>query len=355
MSPEAPRSRNSAPRGSDNAPTSSADLRRRPRLQDIAEVTGVSIKTVSRAIRGDGPVADATRTRILAEADRLGFQLNDIAAGLRRKDQSMSTVGVTLGDLTNPFFAPMLRGIHAVAAEHRHLVLTGDAQNDTDLEHRVIRQFFAHRVAGLIVTPIGTDLGYLADEASYGAAIVFVDSPPPGLDGLLDAVTTTNEQTTREGIAMLVARGHRRIGFLGHPRAGSGALERWNGYRAALEAAGLPLDMGIVRDGLVTDADATTAAESVLSGPDAPTAMFTDNNRLCVGLLLSTAYSTRPVDVLSFDDFPLAPKFGVSVIDSDPYEVGRVGAQLLFDRLADRARPAQRAVVPARLVVRQRA
>ncbi|SBN62436.1 transcriptional regulator, LacI family [Curtobacterium sp. 9128] len=339
----------------EQTPASVGGPRRRPRLQDIAEATGVSIKTVSRAIRGDGPVREETRARILAEADRLGFQLNDIAAGLRRKNQSMATVGVTLGDVTNPFFAPMLRGIHSVATRHQHLVLSGDAQNDADLEHRVIRQFFAHRVAGLIVAPIGDDLAYLAEEASFGAAIVFVDSPPPGLDGLLDAVTTTNEQSTREGIAMLVARGHRRIGFLGHPRAGSGALERWNGYRAALAEAGLPLDMDIVRDGLVTDADATAAAESMLVATDPPTAVFTDNNRLCTGLLLSTGYAERPVDVLSFDDFPLAPKFGVSVIDSDPYEVGRVGAELLFDRLADRGRPAQRAVVPARLVVRERA
>jgi LacI family transcriptional regulator len=333
---------------------SDAGPRRRPRLQDIAEATGVSIKTASRAIRGDGPVRDETRARVLAEAERLGFQLNDIAAGLRRKDQSMTTVGVTLGDFTNPFFAPMLRGIYSIAAQHHHLVLSGDAQNDEELEHRVIRQFFAHRVAGLIVAPISADLGYLADEASYGASIVFVDSPPPGLDGLLDSVTTTNEQTTREGIAMLVARGHRRIGYLGHPLSGSGALERWQGYRAGLEAAGIPLDMSIVRDGLVTEGEARVAAQSLLAMPDAPTAVFTDNNRLCTGLLLCDAYDRREVDVLSFDDFPLAPKFGVSVIDSDPYEVGRVGARLLFDRLADRARPAQRAVVPARLVVRRR-
>jgi LacI family transcriptional regulator len=61
----------------------------------------------------------------------------------------------------------------------------------------------------------------------------------------------------------------------------------------------------------------------------------------------------RPVDVLSFDDFPLAPRFGVSVIYSDPYMVGKTGAQLLFERLADRTRPVQRAVVPATLRMRE--
>ena len=73
------------------------------------------------------------------------------AAGLLRKNQAMTTIGVTL-------------------------VLTADAQNDPELEHRAIRSFFAHRVADLIIAPVGNDLGYLTAEA----AIVFVDSPPPG-------------------------------------------------------------------------------------------------------------------------------------------------------------------------------
>lgn len=331
-----------------------AGLRRRPRLQDIAAATGLSIKTVSRAVRGESRVREETRARVLAEANRLGFQLNDIAAGLRRKDQSMTTVGVTLGDVSNPFFAPMLRGIHSVAAEHQHLVLSADAQNDEELEHRAIRSFFAHRVAGLIIAPIGQDLGYLEEEASFGASIVFVDSPPPGLDARMDAVTTTNEQSTYDGVSMLVARGHRRIGYLGHPRAGSGALERWHGYERALRDAGLHVDPALVRAGLITEDEATVAADGLLAASAPPTAVFTDNNRLCTGLLLSGEYRRSPVDVLSFDDFPLAPRFGVSVIDSRPYEVGREGARMLFERIADRTLPARRAVVPARLVVRER-
>jgi len=129
-------------------------------------VTGLSIKTVSRALRGDAVVREQTRARIIAEANRLGFQPNDIAAGLRSKDKAMTTVGVTLGDFTNPFFAPMLRGIHSVAAEYGYLVLSADAQNDTELEGRAIRRLLAHRVAGLIVAPIGEDLRYLEEEAS---------------------------------------------------------------------------------------------------------------------------------------------------------------------------------------------
>jgi LacI family transcriptional regulator len=333
--------------------TPAGEPRRRPRLQDIAEVTGLSIKTVSRALHGDPIVREQTRERVIAEADRLGFHPNDIAAGLRSKDKSMTTVGVTLGDFTNPFFAPMLRGIHSVAAEHGHLVLSADAQNDAELEDRVIRRLLAHRVAGLIIAPNGQDLDYLEEEASFGTAIVFVDSPPPGSGDLMDSVTTTNKATTAEGVARLIARGHQRIGYLGHPRKGSGALERWHGYEQALRAAGLSVDMSIVRADLVTEDDAVRAANELLAQPGPVSAVFTDNNRLCTGLLLSDEFVKRPVDVLSFDDFPLASRFGVNVIDSDPYTVGKTGAELLFARLADRARPAQRAVVPATLHMRE--
>lgn len=328
--------------------------RRRPRLKDIADATGVSIKTVSRALHGEDVVRPDTRDRIVAEADRLGFRPNDIAAGLRSKNQAMSTLGVTLGDITNSFFAPMLRGIHAEAAEHRYLVMSADAQNDPGLEKQVIQRFFTHRVAGLIIAPIGRDLGFLETEASFGVPIVFVDSPPPGLDGVMDSVTVTNAQTTRQGVEMLIARGHRRIGYLGHSRAGSGALERWRGFEEAHRAAGLSIDPGLVHSGLTTEEDASGAADELLSLDDAPTAVFTDNNRLCIGLLSSRAFRDTPVDLLSFDDFPLADKFGVSAINSRPFDVGRTGAGLLFRRLADPDRPPEHAVIDARLIIRER-
>lgn len=328
--------------------------KQRPGLREVSEATGLSIKTVSRALRGEENVREATRQRVLAEADRLGVQLNDIAAGLRSKTQTMKTIGVMLGDFSNRFFAPMLQGIHSVAAEHGYLVLTADAEYDPEREHRAIRSFFAHRIAGLIIAPIGDDLRYLENEASFGLAVVFVDSPPPGLDGTMDSVTTTNVESTRAGIEHLLTTGHRRIAYLGHPRSGSGAEERWIGYTTTLERAGIAMDRTLVRHGLVTEADATRAADDVFASAR-PDAVFVDNNRLCVGLLRSAQFAAHRVDVVAFDQFQLAEAFGISVIDSNPYEVGRAGAQLLFDRLADPSRSPQCTEVPERLFIHDNA
>lgn len=326
-----------------------AGVRSRPRLKDVAVATGVSIKTVSRVLRGEAHVSEATRQLVQAEADRLGVQVNDVAAGLRRKSRAMTSIGVTLGDFANPFFAPMLKGIDSVAAEHGYLVLTADAHNDPDTERRAIRSFLAHRVSGLIIAPSGDDLHYLTDEITYGSAVVFVDSPPPRLDGAVDSVTTTNFATVRAGVARMIERGHRRIAYLGHPRSGSGANERWDGYLAALADAGIEPDQALVHHGLVTEAAATQAADRILSDAT-PDAVVVDNNRLCTGLLQSRVFAERRPEVLGFDHFALADEFGITVIDSLPYEVGRAGAQLLFERLKNPGRPSQQVEIAARLV-----
>lgn len=323
--------------------------RQRPRLREVADATGLSMKTVSRALRGEANVRASTRELVVTEAERIGFRLDDVAAGLRRKTQQMTTIGVMLGDFSNQFFAPMLQGIHSVASEHGHLVLTADAQNDPEVERRTLHAFFSQRIAGLIIAPTGDDLRYLRDEVAFGTAVVFVDAPPPWPGASIDSVTVTNEQSTREGIAHLLGNGHRRIAYLGHPRGGSGAEGRWRGYTAALADAGLEPDPALVRHGLLTEAGATAAADEIIADA-APDAFFVDNNRLAVGLLRSRRFIDHRVEVVSFDRFLLDAEFGFSVIDSDPYEVGRQGARLLFERLADRGRPPQRTEVPARFI-----
>lgn len=321
----------------------------RPRMQDIAAVTGLSIKTVSRALSGEPKVRRSTRDRVFAEAERLGFRRNDIAAGLRSTGQTMHTIGVVLGDMANPFFPPMLRGIHSVAARQGFLVLTADAETSAAVERESIQAMLAQRVAGLIIAPTGTDFGYLKQEVEFGSAVVFIDSTAPGLG--TDAVVTTNTASTRCGVEHLIGRGHRRIGYLGHPSNGYGAPKRWLGYCQALHGAGIALDLGIVRRGLQTESSAAAATTELLSLADPPTALFADNNRMTVGALQSPVYARSPVEMVGFDYFDLAAQVGVSVIDSDPYQVGRVGAELLFHRLADRSRPPTHASVRARLIV----
>lgn len=321
----------------------------RPRMQDIAEALGMSIKTVSRALSGEPRVKPSTRARVLAEAERLGFLRNDIAAGLRRTAQTMRTIGVVLGDLANPFFPPMLHGIHSVAARHGYLVLTGDSEGNAATEREAIQAMLAQRVSGVIIAPVGTDFGYLKQEVEFGSAIVFIDSTAPGLD--TDAVITTNTASTRYGVEHLISRGHRRIGYLGHPHSGYGAPKRWLGYCQALRGAGIPVDDAIVRRGLTTDAQALAATTELLSLADPPTALFADNNRLTLGALQSPAYARSPVELVGFDRFDLAAQLSVSVIDSDPYRVGSLGADLLFKRLGDRDRPPTHVSVRAKLIV----
>ncbi|WP_230208420.1 substrate-binding domain-containing protein [Microlunatus sp. Gsoil 973] len=109
-------------------------------------------------------------------------------------------------------------------------------------------------------------------------------------------------------------------------------------------------DQSVIEHDLVTEDDATRATEQILSQGDVD-ALMIDNNQLCTGVLQSPTYARRRPETLSFDNFALAPQFGITVIDSNPYEMGRTGAQLLFERLAERSRPPQHVRVPASLMV----
>lgn len=316
-------------------------------MQDIADATGFTVKTVSRALSGEPNVKQSTRELVLAEAKRIGFQRNDIAAGLRRTGQRMSTIGVILSDLSNPFFPPLLRGIHSVAVEHGFALIVAEAAGDADQERAAIEGLLAQRVSGLIVAPTSSDYGYLENELHYGSALVFVDSSPLG--SLADTVTTANESSTREVVGRLIADGHRRIAFLGHPDAGYGAPLRWRGYVRALQEGGIEVDTSIVRRGLTSDADATAAIDEIGLIDDPPTAVFADNNRLTVGVLQSDAHLRHSFTVAGFDAVDFAVQFGVTTIDSRPMEVGRAGARLFFERLADRSLPPLHAHVDARI------
>jgi len=302
-------------------------------MQDIADATGLTVKTVSRALSGAANVRPATRERVLAEARRIGFQRNDVAAGLRRNGQRTRTIGVMLSDLSNPFFPPLLRGIHEVAARHGYPVVVAEAQGDPSQERAAIEGLLAQRVSGLIITPTGTDFAFLESELDYGSVLVFVDSTPLG--SRADSVTTSNLQSAREVVSQLIGAGHSRVAFLGHPDFGYGAPLRWRGYVEAHEAAGLPVDDALVRRGLTTAPQASEAVDDIVrSVADPPTAVFADNNRLTVGVLRSRAYAEREFALAGFDRVDFAEQFGITTVDTRPLEVGRAGAELFFERLA---------------------
>ncbi|MFI7363733.1 LacI family DNA-binding transcriptional regulator [Streptomyces sp. NPDC050149] len=326
---------------------------RRPTLADVAREVGVSAKTVSRVLNEDGPASARTREQVLAAVAKLGFQPNLMARNIRVGGPD-TTIGLVVPDLGNPFFGAVAGGIEDVVRDRGLTLLMGSSADEPARERELTDKFLARRISILMVIPsVGSDHSHLRSHRSTGLPVVFVDRPGAGLT--TDSVVSSNLAGAHEGVAHLIAHGHRRIGFVGDlPTNLYTRRERLAGYRSALAEAGLPHDRSLVINAH-DQQGASACTSSLLELASPPTALFAGNNIVALGVVAELARIKRKdVAVVAFDDVPLAEALepALTVVAQDPEEIGRKAAETALARLdGDRSR-ARTITVPTRLIVR---
>ncbi|MFK4069796.1 LacI family DNA-binding transcriptional regulator [Streptomyces sp. NPDC029674] len=322
-----------------------------PTLRDVAERAGVSAMTASRVLRDDPQVLPATRERVRAAAADLGYRPNEVARSLRL-GRGTGLVGLVITNLANPFYSRLALGVDSVVAEHGLKTVIGNTGQDPDIERALVADLLARRVDGIIAVPACADQRHLAAAAADGVPVVLASRPPEGFAA--DCVLVDDFGGARDATARLLARGHRRIGFLGSPPAVHTGTERLRGYAAALASADLTVDTRLVRQGQTEPHEATRAAAELLALPDPPTALFCSNNRNTIGAFRALqAGGGTQVALAGFDDFELADALGLplTLVAYDSDEVGRAAGRLLADRLhGAAAAPPRQIVVPTSLV-----
>ena len=271
---------------------SDAVRRTRPTMKDVADRVGVSIKSVSRVLNGEGGVSPATAEQILAVAYELGFRRNDLARSLRRQGLT-ETIGVVAKHSSTRFFEGLIRGIEDVAAEHGALVLTATTRT-ADREHATLLALSSRRVDGLVIMPDRRRPALPARRAGRGLPLVFVDRPPTGFAA--DAVIADNRGGAHAATAHLLRHGHRRIGLVGPQASLFTVTERVAGYRAALGRGVTGRRRSRSAWTATTSAAAQAATAELLGLPDPPTAIFALSNVCTIGAaraLRAASWDTR--------------------------------------------------------------
>jgi LacI family transcriptional regulator len=325
----------------------------RPTLKDVAREAGVSIKTVSRALYDEPRISPETRRKVLEVVEALGFRPNTLARHMRVGGRDRA-IALVIPDIGNPFFGPVAAGVESAIRDQGLTLIVGSSEEDPDRERSLIHTFLDRQVAGLLVVPTAnSDHAYLRAERQRGLPVVFIDRPPVRLTA--DCVVSANYDGARAAVAQLAALGHRRIAFIGDtPPSLYTRHERYRGYKAALDEAGLRLDSALVAHAhLDVDSAATTARLLALSDP--PTAIFAANNLACMGVVTALSRARRwDVAVIGFDDFMLADAFdpAITVVAQDTAQVGATAAELSLARLhGDRSR-AKTVTLPTSLIRR---
>ncbi|MBB6547238.1 LacI family DNA-binding transcriptional regulator [Nonomuraea rubra] len=319
-----------------------------PTIYDVARAAGVSAATVSRVLNGQRTVDPDMVARVLTAVRELGYRPNAVARNLRRSRTTLWAV--IISDIGNPFFTSMVRGIEDVAQQAGYSVVLCNSDEDPDKEETYVAAALSEQMAGVIISSSG----------SVKAARSLLDSPVPvvAVDrelprGEVDTVVVDNEAGARTATEHLLAAGYRRIACITGPEGVSTADHRLAGYTAALPAEPLVIRTDFREQG------GYDAMAALLSAAERPDAVFVANNLMTVGALRCLA--DRGVDVpgemglVGFDEIPWADlvRPSLTTVAQPTYELGRMAARLLVDRIATPAAKPATVVLPAELRPRQ--
>lgn len=321
-------------------------------IEMVAEAAGVSLSTVSRILNGTA-VVSATKKQAVDEAiATLGFVPNPMARGLAG-GRTLS-IGVVTQAMDSPFYGAALRGIEDELDSVGYSPLFVSGHWDAKAETRCIEVLRSRRVDGIIVLT-----GRIADSALKATAkqlpLVVVGRQLKAHN--LFCMHFDNFEGGRLATQHLTDLGHRRIAFIsGHPEHPD-AQDRFKGYRAGLEAAGIPFDASLVVPGEYHEVSGVLAVEQLLASRQQFTAIFCANDQMALGAALALhRRSLRvpdDVSLVGFDDlassmYTIPP---LSTVHQPAYELGRMASQAVLQLLAGQT---PTLVLPApRLIVRE--
>ena len=307
-------------------------------VREVAAAASVSVGTVSNVLNRPDKVAPATVERVLAAIDDLGFVRNDAARQLRA-GRSRS-IGLVVLDVRNPFFTEVARGAEDRADADGLTVLLGNSDEDAARENAYVASFEEQRVHGVLVSPIGDDLGRLRRLRERGVPVVLVDRVAP--DGSLSSVSVDDVAGGRLAAAHLLGLGRRKLAFIGGPPGIRQVADRIEG--AGLAVGDVPeASLEVISTVALTVLEGRAAGMALLarSSADRPDAVFAANDLLAVGLLQALVMHGElrvPQDIalIGYDDidFAAAAVVPLSSIRQPAALIGHTAVDLLLREAA---------------------
>ncbi len=331
-------------------------------INDVAKGAGVSAMTVSRVINGTGYTSPATRARVEAVIEELGYVPNALARQLRSK--RTKTIALVVSDISNPFFTTIARGVEDVAASKGFSVMYCNTDEDDAEEEQYLRVLIERQVDGVLLVPArssGESFRLLRD---HRMPVVVLDRRTAARQ--VDAVRCDSEAGAYALAGHLLGLGHRDIAVLTGSRTISTSVDRVAGCRRALNEAGLDLPdarvhFGGYMFGRSNQADGHRMALEVLDAPGPlPTALFCANNFIAFGAIRALRERGIRVpdgmSVVAFDDLPeewVSDPF-LTCASQPAYDIGHRAADLLLGEISGAHEPAGQAVVlPFELIIRR--
>jgi len=329
-------------------------------ITGIAKDLGLSPSTVSRVLAGKAKsfhISEATSKKVLELARRRKFTPNAIARGLRLL--KTSTIGVLIPDISNSFYAQLVRTVTEGLRRHGYSIILCDSQDDPALEAQLLELLTGRQVDGLIIAPVGQSSAHLAHFCGGAKPVVMVDRFFKNLK--VPYVSSDNYSGARQAMEFFLENGHTRIACLKGLNGTASSDQRLRGYRQTLIDYGLKVDESLICGNAFDEQNGYTAMKQLLNRHRRNfTAVFAMNNLIASGALIALKEHAvkvpRDVSLIAFDEQPYFLHYNppLTTIAQPLKELGKAIVELLLEQIkSPQARRPRGVLLPTSLVIRE--
>jgi DNA-binding LacI/PurR family transcriptional regulator len=321
---------------------------------DVAELSGVSISTVSRVINTPEKVNLNTRQKVYEAIDKLGFvpQAEARARALRLKGR----IGVITPFFTAPSFVQRLRGIAATLSKENFDLLIYTVDSNNRLQSYLSSLPLTGNLDGLVIVSLPVADADVKRLIEHNLPTVLIEFP----HRLLNSVEIDDVEGGRMATEYLIKKGHKRIAFLGDTDLPEYSIHpvslRLEGFRQALRMANLDVPKKFIRLAPYNQEQARIIAKELLDDPTPPTAVFAATDLQALGVLKAARQLNIKIPeklaIIGFDDLDMAEYEDLTTVRQHLDESGRIAIEILLAHIAENSRPVQHINIPLTLVER---
>lgn len=322
------------------------------KLRDIAQKAGVSVNTVSRALRGKADIGEETKKTILALARELGYAAPEINAAPEKTHQ----IGVLIQDIQNPFYAGIVEGIEGVLWQKRANFLFQCSYRQESREQALLAFFAQQAIDGLLITSVINPAHVIAQLEGTTIPTVFLSQHFEQYE--VDYVINDNYEGAFLAVEHLLQLGHTQIAYIAGFDTQSNT-ERFRGYQETLEKSGKSIDPRLIRTSDSTIESGYYVMKSLLQAHVKFTAVFAYNDLLALGAIraIKEAGLHVPADisVVGYDDITFAEfaEIPLTTVHQPITEIGAKAAEILFEKIENENRQnAYHVILKPRLTIR---
>lgn len=328
-------------------------MSKRVTMADVAREAGVSLMTVSRAVNDKDGISDATRERVRAIANRLGYRPSLIARSL--VTDRTGTIGLVVIDNANPFFSEISRGVEHAAYHEGYSVFLCNTEEDPQRERDILRSLEEKRVDGIVLCSSRLDDSDLRSALTQSKTVLINRRTADRCYGTVLVDDVKGGQTATD---YLIQRGHCAIGFLAGPERSFSGQQRGEGYRRALTNAGISPNPAWERHCLPIVDSARETAYYLLRDIPELTALFCYNDLSAVGAIQACTHLGRKIPddiaIIGFDDIALAALVtpALTTCHVPMYDIGQAAMHLLIQHIQGHSNGYHEIIFQPDLVIR---